>query len=114
MTTVDDALFLGTHGHVRAVLKDTGEAIWTTSLPGCGYALVTLLFEDGRLFAGSRGHLYCLDPANGEILWSDDLKGLGYDFMSLTTVRSAGTSDAAIHVAAAASRSNANDASTSS
>lgn len=86
---LDQLLFLGTHGHVKAVRKDDGSDVWVVSLPGTGYEVVTLLYEDGTLFAGSNGKLFGLDPSDGSILWSNSLSGLGYDHMVLATVRGA-------------------------
>ncbi len=79
-------VFVGTYGNVRAVDMENGNDVWTTSLPGTGYQLVTLLYESGTLLAGSKGKLFALDGRTGAILWSNSLEGLGYDHMTLATV----------------------------
>lgn len=86
---LDQLLFIGTHGHVKAVSKEDGSDVWCTSLPKTGYEVVTLLFEDGVLFAGSNGSVFSLDPHNGSILWSNSLTGLGFDHMVLATIHGA-------------------------
>ena len=85
----DQLLFIGTHGHVKAIAKEDGSDVWSISLPGTGYEVVTLLFEDGILFAGSNGKVFGVDPRDGSILWSNPLSGLGYDHMVLATIRGA-------------------------
>ena len=87
-TTLDDVLFVGTYGHVRALHKLSGEKIWTRSLPDTGYSIVTLLYEDDVLYAGSKGYLFALDPYDGSILWKNNLKGLGHGHMMLLTLKS--------------------------
>ena len=86
--SVDDLLFIGTYGFVRAIAKRSGRRVWQTSLAGSGYSIVNLLFEDGRLFAASKGRLYALDPLTGEVLWQNGLKGLGYGHVVLATTKS--------------------------
>lgn len=86
---LDQLLFIGTNGHVRAIAKDDGSDAWSISLPGTGYEIVTILFEDGILFAGSNGKVFGLNPHDGSILWSNSLSGLGYDHMVLATIRGA-------------------------
>jgi outer membrane protein assembly factor BamB len=107
----DDLLFIGTHGHICAVDKRSGDQIWTKSLPDTGYAIVTLLYEDDVLYAGSRGHLFAIDPADGTILWSNGLKGLGYDHICLLTTKTAPQSHAELLAAAAASDRSKNSSS---
>lgn len=87
MAAPDDLLFLGTHGHVAAIRKASGRRVWTTSLPGTGYNIVSLLHEDGVLYAGAGGHVFALDAASGEVLWHNGLRGLGYGHMTLATTR---------------------------
>ncbi len=84
-------LFIGTNGHVRAVHKGTGKDVWTTSLPGTGYSIVSLMYEAGFLFAGSKGYVFALDATNGRILWTNRLEGLNYEHMVLASV--GGSSD---------------------
>ncbi|NLW86705.1 MAG: PQQ-binding-like beta-propeller repeat protein [Planctomycetes bacterium] len=82
-------IFVGTHGHVRALDKHTGAEVWTTSLPGTAYSLVILLCEDGIVFAGANGKLFALHPSSGEILWRNELPGLRYGPMTLATTTAA-------------------------
>lgn len=83
-----DYLFLGTHGHVVALRKATGEKLWATSLPGTGFSVVSILIEDDKLFCASGGHAFALDPQDGRVLWTNDLKGLGQGMVYLTTANS--------------------------
>jgi len=83
-------LFVGTHGNVRAVDLDTGADLWTTSLPGTGFEMVTVLMTGNQLFAGSKGKLFRLDPADGSILWTNDLAGLGYEVLTLAAAGGVG------------------------
>jgi len=83
-----DQLYVGTHGHVLALDKQSGESLWATSLPASGYQVVSIIHEDGLLFCGSGGHVYGLDPADGSILWSNDLPGMGHGRVYLATARS--------------------------
>ena len=99
MRRAEDLLFVGTHGHVRAIGKRHGRRVWDTSLPGTGYDVVTLLYEDGVLFAASKGYLFALDALTGEIRWKNGLKGLGNDHVLLATTRS--STDALVTVGAA-------------
>ena len=45
MTSQDGLLFVGAHGHVRAVSKSNGRKVWETSLPGTSYTIVFLLYR---------------------------------------------------------------------
>ncbi len=81
-------LFVGTHGHVLALEKETGKTVWDRSLPGTGYSVVAIVFEDGRLLCGSGGKVFALDPADGSIVWENPLRGMGMGLTFLTTVRS--------------------------
>ncbi|HTZ44043.1 MAG TPA: DUF4157 domain-containing protein [Jatrophihabitans sp.] len=53
---------------IANVSKDQDLATrWSTSLPGCGYAVTTPLRVGGRVFAASNGYLYELDPVTGAV-----------------------------------------------
>jgi outer membrane protein assembly factor BamB len=84
----DELLFVGTHGHVRAIEKRTGAQVWDVDLPWTSNGLVTLLVEGHVIYAGCRGKLFAIDARNGTILWKDELSGLAYDNMTLATTRS--------------------------
>lgn len=77
------SVFVGIYGHVVAISKQTGRTRWKTSLPKTGYAIVSLVCEEGRLFAGSKGLLFGIDPNRGGIVWSNGLQGLGYEHLTL-------------------------------
>lgn len=81
-------IFLGTHGYVLALEKEKGREVWRTSLPGTGYSIVSIIYEDGQLLCASGGHAFGLDPENGEILWHNNLAGLGHGLIYMTTVDS--------------------------
>ena len=83
-----ELLFLGTHGHVIALSKKTGRKVWATSLPGTGWSVVSILFEEGQLFCASGGRAFCLDPVTGEVIWSNGLKGFGQGLVYLTSALS--------------------------
>ena len=83
----DKLLFVGTHGHVLAIDKQSGRSVWELSLPGTGYTIVSILYEDGVLYAGSKGLLFAIDPSSGNILWQNGLDGMGYGHITMTTTR---------------------------
>ncbi len=83
-----DYLFVGTHGHVLAIAKADGKKVWERSLPNTGYAVVSIVYEEGRLFCGTGGRAFCLDPETGEIVWTNHLNGLGMGLVFLTTANS--------------------------
>ena len=110
-STTDKAkrmLFLGTHGHVIALEKQTGETLWSVSLDKTGYDVVSIVYEDDTLFCASGGHAFALDPETGDTLWTNDLPGMGYGLVFLTTVASHGL-EAAMAALAAARDSDASD-----
>ena len=82
-----DYLFAGTYGHVLALDKATGEAVWNTSLPGTGYSVVSIVLADGNLFCASGGRVFALDPQTGDIVWENGLPGMGMGLVYLTTAR---------------------------
>lgn len=91
---LDSLLFVGTHGHVTALDRFTGEERWRTSLPSTGWSIVTLLFQDGVLHAASKGHVFAINPANGEVFWRSDLPKLGSDHVCLATTRTSANAGA--------------------
>ena len=92
-----DLLFIGTHGHVRAVSKRTGRKQWETSLPGTGYTIVSLLYAEPVLYAASRGLLFALDPLDGEIVWQNGLRGMGHDHIVLATTSASTSTSSVLH-----------------
>jgi Domain of unknown function (DUF4157) len=50
---------------------------WSTSLPGSGFDITTVLPLGGRVFAASTGHVYELDPVSGVVLRSLAVGGSG-------------------------------------
>ncbi|MFM7296567.1 MAG: PQQ-binding-like beta-propeller repeat protein, partial [Planctomycetota bacterium] len=114
MHDAKELMFVGLYGHVTALLKSTGEQRWTTSLPGTGYGIVTLLHEDGALFAASSGRLFALEPKDGSILWSNELAGLGNGDVCLATVRASANAGPDPIPQQSATRSRASDSSSPS
>lgn len=104
-------LFIGTHGHVAALEKDGGREVWRVSLPGTGYSVVSILYEDDRLFCASGGHVFALDPESGKILWKNTLPSLGHGLVFVTTACS---NDTEAVMTALAAQSAADEASRSS
>lgn len=99
---VSRLLFVGTHGHVVALDKATGERIWERSLPRTGYAIVSIVYEDALLFCACGGKVFALDPATGEIRWTNDLPGMGSGMVFLSTAQSNATEGVMSLFAAAA------------
>ncbi len=87
MPAQEDLLFIGTHGHVVAIEKATGQAVWKTSLPKTGYEVVSIVVEDGLVLCASAGRAFALDIDTGEIRWTNNLQGLGHGFVYMTTAR---------------------------
>ncbi|MGI8664976.1 MAG: eCIS core domain-containing protein [Jatrophihabitans sp.] len=53
---------------------------WSSSLPGCGYHVTSVLESGGRVFTGCNGYVYELDPGTGAIRHSmrvSDTVGVG-------------------------------------
>jgi len=87
----NDYLFVGTNGHVVALLKKTGEIVWKTSLPKTGYSVVSIVLEENTLFCSTGGRVFALAPDTGEILWENPLKGMGTGLAFITTAASNNT-----------------------
>jgi len=68
----------GNNGYVVLLNAKDGKTIWSLSLPGSGYRIVTTTVINGVLVAGSKGHLYGIDLGTGAVLWKDELSGLGF------------------------------------
>ena len=100
----DDLLFVGTHGHVLAVEKATGTTKWELSLPGTGYGVASIVFEDGKLFVACGGKVFSIDPLDGNVLWTNNLPGMGMGHVFLTTARSNDTEQVMSLLAAEAQR----------
>ncbi|MFT7618479.1 MAG: outer membrane protein assembly factor BamB [Planctomycetota bacterium] len=98
-------LFVGGHGFVTAMDKESGDEIWRTSLKGSGYHFVNLLLEDNSLFAASGGKLYCLSADTGDVLWVNSMSGLGYGIFSFASSKNPGGSTGAAAAQQAASSS---------
>jgi len=84
-----DLVFIGIHGSVVAMDKETGKQVWMTRLKagvfGGANGFVTLMVEADKVFAVNRGEMFCLDAASGNILWHDELSGMGYGLASIAT-----------------------------
>ena len=74
----DDILYLGMHGCVTAINKETGEEIWRTKLKSRAVVTLTIDQERNLIFAVTYGILFCLDKSTGALIWENGLKGLGY------------------------------------
>ena len=106
----DDVVLVAVKSRVMAIHSNTGEALWSTQLPGTlGDPFVTLLSDGHRVFAHTRGCLHCIDYASGSVLWSNDLPGCGYGFASLALPRGASAPDAVLLRAVVAARSASSD-----
>jgi outer membrane protein assembly factor BamB len=79
-----DIVLLGIKMRVAAVVKKSGEILWSTKLPGgMGQEFVTVLCDGKVVFACCNGKLHALDLFSGDFLWSNELKGFGYGLGSL-------------------------------
>ena len=76
-------IYVGMHGNVFCLDRNTGQQIWGAGLAGSEF--VTLLLEDDRIFAVTHGEVFALDIANGSILWRNNMPGQGYGIASLAT-----------------------------
>ncbi|WP_019961786.1 outer membrane protein assembly factor BamB family protein [Woodsholea maritima] len=52
--------------------------VWQTSLPGCGYNIVTPLIANKVFYSGSNGYVYKQDPVSGAVLKTNGLSGRGH------------------------------------
>jgi outer membrane protein assembly factor BamB len=84
-------LYVGAHGTVIAINRDTGDVLWTSELKGGEF--VDVMIADGDLFAASKGRLYRLDPATGDVLWRNDLPGMGWGIVSIAGSHRSGAAD---------------------
>jgi outer membrane protein assembly factor BamB len=74
----DASVFLiGGYGYVERLDPDSLHKTWSTSLPWCGFQVVSLIIDRKRVFAGSNGHVYRLDVDSGEVQASNSLPGSG-------------------------------------
>jgi outer membrane protein assembly factor BamB len=64
-------LTVGNNGYVVAVEAFTGARLWSVSLPGSGYRIVTMLDIGGVIYAASNGMFYGLDRQTGKVLWTE-------------------------------------------
>lgn len=102
---LDRVLFVGGHGYVTAIDKESGEEIWRTNLKGSGYGFVNLVLEKDQLFAASGGRLYALSAESGGILWMNPMPGLGYGVYTFATTSMPGGNVAPLAARMASSRS---------
>ncbi|MCP4106103.1 MAG: PQQ-binding-like beta-propeller repeat protein [Desulfobacteraceae bacterium] len=63
-----DRFFIGVHESVLAIEKQTGQTLWSTSLPGSG-KIITVLYNDGMLYAALTGKVFAVEPETGKIRW---------------------------------------------
>ena len=70
-------LIVGTNGYVLGLDPDSLYTRWSTSLPGSGYEVVSVLCGAEGVYAGSNGYVYRLDQENGMVQATNDLPGYG-------------------------------------
>jgi outer membrane protein assembly factor BamB len=75
MQKANQFVFVGIHGSVVALRRDTGEQAWATHLKGSDF--VNVVVQQGAVLATTYGEIFCLDAATGTSLWHNKLKGLG-------------------------------------
>ena len=70
-------LLVGTNGYVLGLNHTSLNTSWQTSLPKCGYDVVSVLCANGSVFAGCNGYVYRLDQGSGAVLSTNSLSGRG-------------------------------------
>ena len=79
-------LFAGTNGYALALDPTSVTTKWSTSLPGCGYTIVTMLTSGAdQVYAGSNGYVYQLAMGHGAVTYTNNLPGLGFNEVRLAT-----------------------------
>ena len=80
ISTLQEAVYIGTSRFVAALDPDRGEELWRTRLPHGGGTgkVVTLVLKGDRIYAGCGGYVYCLDKSTGRILWESGLRSMGH------------------------------------
>ncbi|CAN7634706.1 PQQ-binding-like beta-propeller repeat protein [Phenylobacterium sp. LjRoot225] len=76
-------LAVGTNGYLIGLDPANVETQWQTSLPSCGYHVVTPLSGDAVIYAGSNGYVYECDDLTGKVNATNTLSGLGYNEVRL-------------------------------
>jgi hypothetical protein len=80
-----DELFVGTNGYALGLNPSTLATVWQTSLPGCGYNIVTPLAGDEVVYLGSNGYVYEVNASNGNVNVTNGLSGIGRNEVRLAT-----------------------------
>lgn len=87
--SITDLAFIGANGEVRAINLHNGQSVWTLSLKKTGYAVPSILFEDGMLFCGCGGRAFGVEPLTGREIWVNKLKDGGLStWVLLSTLQS--------------------------
>ena len=81
------AVFLGVHGDVVALDRETGKTLWQTDLKGGDF--VNVLLDGDRIIATTKGEVFCLDALTGQILWKNTLPGMGLGLITIATTSGA-------------------------
>lgn len=82
-----DVIHLGTCGTAVTVTKDTGAELGRLPLPGSGWDVVALRYENGFMFMATNGRCFGLDGSTGRVVWEAPLKGFGLGLIGITTNR---------------------------
>ena len=86
------------NGKVAALLKSSGEILWSVKLSGMmGDKFVTITTDDTHVYAYTTGRIHCLDMETGRTLWTNALKGYGYGIASICIPGIAAAPDPAIY-----------------
>ena len=85
-----DLVYVGINGHVVALDRANGTAVWKTHLKGSDFVNVTL--DGDNLYALTHGEIFCLDPMTGDGRWQNPLKGFGTGLATVATVNSSALS----------------------
>ena len=87
-----DLVFIGIGGKVVALIRASGEQVWTTPLKGADF--VNVVVQNGVVLASCYGEIFCLDALTGSRLWHNPLKGFGVGLATIATEQTAATANA--------------------
>lgn len=77
------SIFIGIHGNVFCLDRNTGQEIWSASLKSTNF--VTLLVDGDLVIAACKGEVYGIEKATGKLLWHNEMRGQGFGLASIAT-----------------------------
>ncbi len=92
----DHVFFLGAFGHLRCVLIESGEVVWSRNLYGdfggelpTWGACASPLIADGKLIVnpgGAKAAIVALEPTTGKVVWETPGRAAGYGSFNVATL----------------------------